>query len=74
MRRAAGRTGDDTLRGGAGNDVLVAGSGDDTAYGGAGADTFVFEADHGNDTMGVGLVLSESEGQDLVWRTIAAQG
>ena len=24
--------------------------------------------------MGVGLVLSESEGQDLVWRTIAAQG
>ncbi len=61
----AGGFGDDTLDGGVGDDTLDGGVGEDVIVGGLGndilwgehctveeyADTFVFEADHGNDTV-----------------------
>ena len=52
---------DDTLDGGAGNDTLTGGAGDDTMSGGTGNDTFVFGADHGNDT-----IKDFTDGEDLI--------
>ncbi|MCZ4255682.1 pre-peptidase C-terminal domain-containing protein [Sulfitobacter sp. G21635-S1] len=59
--RFFGGTGNDLILAGNGNDTIYADSGFDTLNGGAGndllfgffnADTFVFEAGHGNDTIG----------------------
>jgi Ca2+-binding RTX toxin-like protein len=59
--RFFGGTGNDLILSGNGNDTIYADSGFDTLNGGAGndllfgffnADTFVFEAGHGNDTIG----------------------
>ena len=47
-------TGDDkgnTLTGGEGADTLTGGAGDDILEGGAGTDTYVFEGEHGEDTI-----------------------
>ncbi|WP_299728115.1 calcium-binding protein [uncultured Tateyamaria sp.] len=46
-----GESGDDSLFGGAGFDTLVGGTGDDLMAGDFNADRFVFETDHGNDTI-----------------------
>lgn len=46
-----GEAGQDTLNGGAGFDTLVGGAGDDMMRGNFNADRFVFEADHGHDTV-----------------------
>ncbi len=46
-----GFRGNDTLYGGNGADELVGGRGNDSLYGGAGADKFVFDIDHGSDTI-----------------------
>ena len=43
---------EDTLYGGSGFDTIVGGGGDDLLYGNFNADRFVFEAGHGNDTIG----------------------
>lgn len=42
----------DSLYGGAGFDTIIGGSGDDLMYGNFNADRFVFETDHGHDTIG----------------------
>ena len=47
-----GDAGADTLFGGEGDDTLNGGTGDDVLYGGAGSDVLVFEASHGNDSVG----------------------
>ncbi|MDK3020752.1 hypothetical protein [Pseudodonghicola flavimaris] len=49
--RLSGGAGDDDLSGGAGRDVLLGGAGDDRLTGGARRDRFVFEADHGDDSI-----------------------
>ena len=46
-----GESGDDSLYGGAGFDTLVGGAGDDLMAGDFNADRFVFDVDHGNDTI-----------------------
>ena len=46
-----GESGNDSLYGGAGFDTLVGGTGDDLMAGDFNADRFVFEVDHGNDTI-----------------------
>jgi Ca2+-binding RTX toxin-like protein len=47
-----GGAGDDTLFGGGGADTLIGGSGNDQMYGGGGNDTFIFEDNHGDDSIG----------------------
>jgi Ca2+-binding RTX toxin-like protein len=39
------------LDAGSGDDVLTGGADNDTLFGGGGADTFVFDTDHGQDTI-----------------------
>ncbi|MBE9039709.1 hypothetical protein IQ235_02725 [Oscillatoriales cyanobacterium LEGE 11467] len=46
-----GEAGDDTLSGGAGDDFLLGWKGDDLVFGGLGSDTFVFDTEHGTDTI-----------------------
>lgn len=47
----SGEEGDDIINGGAGEDRIIGGKGNDILIGGAGADTFVFETNHGTDTL-----------------------
>lgn len=49
--RLSGGAGDDRLDGGAGADRLLGGAGDDRLIGGTGNDRYVFEEDHGDDTI-----------------------
>ena len=49
--RLAGQREDDTLLGGQGNDWLLGGQGNDSISGGSGRDTFVFDRNHGTDTI-----------------------
>lgn len=46
-----GAAGDDDLNGGGGNDRLIGGAGSDMLNGGGGSDVFVFETQHGGDTI-----------------------
>jgi len=49
--RLNGGAGNDDLKGGGGDDWLNGGSGDDVQNGGGGADVFVFQTEHGGDTV-----------------------
>ena len=46
-----GGAGDDMLDAGSGDDILTGGADNDTMFGGGGADAFVFDLDHGQDTI-----------------------
>lgn len=46
-----GETGDDTIYGGAGFDTILGGEGNDSLYGSFNADEFLFDNNHGNDTI-----------------------
>lgn len=46
-----GNSANNRLFGNAGNDTLTGGAGDDHLFGGAGADVFVFDTNHGADTI-----------------------
>ena len=59
--RLGGGDGDDELWGGNGNDVLDGGSGADRLTGGGGADIFLFDYEHGNDT-----ILDFTNEEDLI--------
>ena len=48
----SGGVGNDTLFGGDGSDTLEGGAGDDLLIGGGNWDIFVFQDNHGNDTIG----------------------
>ncbi|MCB1558100.1 MAG: tandem-95 repeat protein [Alphaproteobacteria bacterium] len=50
----------DSLNGNEGDDLLVGGAGDDFLSGGEGDDTYLFDPDHGNDT------IAESVGVDTI--------
>ena len=49
--RLVGGSGNDTIDAGGGNDTLIGGAGDDILRGGGGDDVFVFNANHGSDTI-----------------------
>ena len=60
-----GEDGQDSIYGGAGFDTLVGGNGDDLLAGDFNADRFVFEVDHGNDTIGDFDATNEFELMDF---------
>ena len=49
--KLVGGSGNDTIDAGGGNDTLIGGAGDDILRGGGGDDVFVFNANHGSDTI-----------------------
>ena len=65
--RLVAGSGDDRAYGGEDDDSLNGGRGHDILDGGAGADTFVFEADHGNDT-----IRDFTDGEDAIDLTMIA--
>ncbi len=56
-----GGPGDDTLEGNSGDDTLESGAGADTMDGGIGFDTFIFDSEHGKDT-----ITDFRNGKDLI--------
>ncbi|MDF3415051.1 hypothetical protein HKX54_11345 [Sulfitobacter sp. M57] len=60
-----GGTGNDTVYGGAGFDTILGGDGDDSLHGSFNADEFLFENNHGNDTVGDFDATSANEIIDL---------
>lgn len=56
-----GGEGHDAIHGGEGADVIEGGAGNDFLTGGSGADTFVFQPDHGNDT-----ITDFTDGEDTI--------
>lgn len=69
-----GRTGVDTLYGGAGNDILVGRSGSDMLTGGGGSDLFVFSAVSDSTSKAMDVIDDFTRGQDKIALTKALDG